>query len=514
MSRNQPSGTFARRCAAAAMLAYLFACYAAPLAAQTAKQWSTQRMLMVETDVAAAGVKSPGVLAAMRTTPRQEFVPADMRPYAYMDMPLPIGYRQTISPPFIVASMTQQLDPRPTDRVLEIGTGSGYQAAVLAGVVKEVYTIEIEPALADRAAEVFKRLNYHTIHYKTGDGYLGWAEHAPFDKIIVTCSPEKIPRPLVEQLREGGRMVIPIGERFQQTLYTMRKERGQLVVESREPTFFVPMTGQAEALRTLADGEAITPLANGDFETMLAANKPAAWYYLRQASIVDGGRPEGKRAILFRNRVEGRNAQALQAIGVDGRQTAEIVVELWVKAHNVAPPKGDNQGARLVVNFFDEQRAPISQESVGPFSGTFEWQRRAARLKVPAKASNAIVAVGMLGVTGELTCDQISVRAVGEPHGPAVSTSHDGRPSITLTSLAVGVIFVSLNPASAYSLRYSLSVRSLPPGMTSMFRSSSLPKLGSLPGGITVSTNSSRPSAPIARRTFVRICRDWSSFQS
>jgi protein-L-isoaspartate(D-aspartate) O-methyltransferase len=210
-------------------------------------------------------------------------------------------------------------------------------------------------------------------------------------------------------------MVIPIGERFQQTLYTMHKRDGQMVVESREPTFFVPMTGQAESLGSGTDApEPVTPISNGDFETMLAPGKPDGWYYLRQATIVDGGRPQGKRAILFRNRVEGRNAQALQAIGVDGRRASEIVVDLWVKAHKVAPAKGQAQGAVLVVNFFDDQRAPISQQSVGPWSGTFDWQQKSARLKVPPKASSAIVAVGMLGVTGELTCDEISIKAAGE----------------------------------------------------------------------------------------------------
>ena len=173
--------------------------------AQTARQWSTLRMLMVEIGSGRRRRQEPG-RAGRRCVPRprHEFVPADVRPYAYMDMALPIGDQQTISPPFIVAWMTQQLDPRPTDRVLEIGTGSGYQAAVLAGLVKEVYTIEIEPP-AGRAGrrDVSTGSTTSNIHLKTGDGYQGWAEHAPFDKIIVTCSPEKIPRPLVDQLREG-----------------------------------------------------------------------------------------------------------------------------------------------------------------------------------------------------------------------------------------------------------------------------------------------------------------------
>ena len=156
----------------------------------------------------------------------------------------------------------------------------------------------------------------------------------------------------------------------------MHKRDGQMVVESREPTFFVPMTGQAESLAQRdRRAEPVTPLAQRRFRNHARADKPDGWYYLRQATIVDGGRPQGKRAILFRNRVEGRNAQALQAIGVDGRRASEIVVDLWVKAHKVAPAKGQAQGAVLVVNFFDDQRAPIGQQSVGPWSGTFDWQR-------------------------------------------------------------------------------------------------------------------------------------------
>jgi protein-L-isoaspartate(D-aspartate) O-methyltransferase len=218
---------------------------AAAAAAQTEQQFAAQRTMMVETEVATAGVKNAAVLAAMRTVPRHEFVPADLREYAYFDMALPIGEHQTISPPFIVAWMTQQIDPQPSDRVLEVGTGSGYQAALLSPLVKEVYTIEIVEPLARKAAAVFKKLNYKNVESKIGDGFQGWPEHAPFDKILVTCSPEKIPSPLVEQLREGGRMLIPLGERYQQTLYTLRKVDGKLVTESREPTFFVPMTGKA-----------------------------------------------------------------------------------------------------------------------------------------------------------------------------------------------------------------------------------------------------------------------------
>ena len=355
--------------------------------------------------------KHPAILAVMRATPRHEFMPADVRPYAYIDMALPIGEHQTISPPFIVAWMTQQIDPQPTDRVLEVGTGSGYQAAILSGLVKEVYTIEIVEALAERAGKTFKRLKYNNIESKLGDGYQGWAEHAPFDKIIVTCSPEKIPRPLIDQLREGGRMVIPLGERYQQTLFVMIKQDGKLVIESREPTFFVPMTGKAETLRMAQAAGSLSPLINGDFEQQLEPDKPVGWYYLRQATIEEGGRPAGSQhCITFRNRVAGRNAQALQAIGIDGREVAELVVELWLQARDVQPGTSEEYGAKVTVSFFDENRGPVGMQVMGPWTGSLDWQRRSAHVKVPPTARVAIVALGLLGATGELSCDQVTTR--------------------------------------------------------------------------------------------------------
>ncbi len=195
--------------------------------APTEEEFRTRRMRMVDEEIVAAGVKNPRVIAAMRATPRHEFMPASLWPNAYYDMALPIGERQTISPPFIVAYMTEALDPQPKDKVLEIGTGSGYQAAVLSGLVQEVYTIEIVKLLGERAAKVLKRLNYANVHAKVGDGYLGWPEHAPFDKIIVTCSPEKVPQPLVDQLKEGGRIVIPVRRALPANVVFAEEDRRQ-----------------------------------------------------------------------------------------------------------------------------------------------------------------------------------------------------------------------------------------------------------------------------------------------
>ncbi|HJX60819.1 MAG TPA: protein-L-isoaspartate(D-aspartate) O-methyltransferase [Thermodesulfobacteriota bacterium] len=197
---------------------------------------------MVETQIKARGVKGPRVLAAMLKVERHLFVSKDLHPTAYSDQPLPIGEGQTISQPYIVALMTELLDLKGDEKVLEVGTGSGYQAAILAELAKEVYTIEIIEKLATSAKKLLLDLGYKNIKVKAGDGYLGWPEAAPFDAIIVTCAPDHIPKPLMDQLREGGRMVIPVGE-FTQELRKIVKRGGKLETTNVIPVIFVPMTG-------------------------------------------------------------------------------------------------------------------------------------------------------------------------------------------------------------------------------------------------------------------------------
>jgi protein-L-isoaspartate(D-aspartate) O-methyltransferase len=212
----------------------------------TAADFAAQRERMVEKQLKFRGIKDERVLAAMTKVPREEFIPVDTRADAYEDGPLPIGYDQTISQPYIVAFMTEQLRPKSNDRVLEIGSGSGYQAAVLAELVADVYTIDIVEPLAKTAEATLQRLGYKNVHIKVGDGYKGWPEEAPFDAIIVTCAPEKVPQPLVDQLTDGGRMVIPVGERFAQQLYLLEKKNGQLKESATLPVRFVPMVRSKE----------------------------------------------------------------------------------------------------------------------------------------------------------------------------------------------------------------------------------------------------------------------------
>ena len=202
-------------------------------------------MKMVETQIRRRGVTDEDVLAAMETVPRHEFVPEQYKTQAYADHPLPIGYGQTISQPYIVALMTELLELHTTDRVLEIGTGSGYQAAILSEIVAEVYTVEIIEELAAEARERLERLGYSNVHALHADGYFGWEEHAPYDAIIVTAAPDHIPQPLVQQLKEGARLVIPVGPPGgYQTLWQVTREGDQVKKRNVTGVLFVPLTGE------------------------------------------------------------------------------------------------------------------------------------------------------------------------------------------------------------------------------------------------------------------------------
>jgi protein-L-isoaspartate(D-aspartate) O-methyltransferase len=223
----------------------LFAATGCGQKAPQASEFANQRQQMVQRQLMARGVKDARVLAAMAKVPREEFVTPDSRAASYEDGPLAIGYAQTISQPYIVAFMTEQLRPKPSDRVLEVGTGSGYQAAILAELVSEVYSIEIVEPLAKNAEATLQRLGYKNVHLKIGDGYKGWPETAPFDAIIVTCAPDKVPQPLVDQLKDDGRMIIPVGDRFAQQLYLLEKKNDQLKQSATLPVRFVPMTSEA-----------------------------------------------------------------------------------------------------------------------------------------------------------------------------------------------------------------------------------------------------------------------------
>ncbi|MFO0897875.1 MAG: protein-L-isoaspartate(D-aspartate) O-methyltransferase [Pirellulales bacterium] len=394
-------------------LLLLAAPWAAVFAVGPKLDFEDARKEMVDEEIVKAGVKNARVIQSMRDTPRHEFVAPGQREMAYLDMALPIGEGQTISPPFIVAYMTEQIDPQPTDKVLEIGTGSGFQAAVLSPLVDQVYTIEIVQPLGRKAAQVLRKLKYKNVHPKIGDGYKGWPEHAPFDKIIVTCSPEKVPQPLVEQLKEGGRMIVPVGERYQQVLYLYTKKDGKLVSEALRPTLFVPMTGTAEDNRQVLPDPTNPKIVNGGFEELRKEGGPAGWHYSRQLEIVeDSQAPEGKRFARFSNEQAGRGAQALQGMGVDGRKVSALDVSGWVKATGVRQGQIPEHLAAVGIIFYDERRAQVGHAWIGPWRGTFDWREEKGTLKVPAAAREAIIHAGLMGATGEVCFDDLKIEAV------------------------------------------------------------------------------------------------------
>jgi protein-L-isoaspartate(D-aspartate) O-methyltransferase len=376
------------------------------------EKYREARAQMVKVAVRDAGVTNQRVLDAMLETPREMFIPARLRESAYLDAALPIGEQQTISSPFIVAYMTESLDPQPTDRVLEIGTGSGYQAAVLSPLVKEVYSIEIVRELGERARKTLQRLDYHNVHVKIGDGFKGWPERAPFDKIILTCSPETVPEPLKEQLAEGGLMVLPIGQRHQQNLMLYRKVDGELVATALRPTLFVPMTGAAEESREVLPDPDQPVILNGDFEEDLPENGfVPGWYYQRSLELVeDELSPGGQRHVRFHVDQPGQKAHLMQGFAINGRTIAKIRLSASVKCDSVRSGPFPDDLPVVALTFYDSQRRELGTGFIGPFRGTRDWRNLDHEIRVPEDTREAIIRIGLFGATGTASFDNILIR--------------------------------------------------------------------------------------------------------
>lgn len=373
------------------------------------------RLEMVRMAIENAGVRDPRVLEVMRNTLRHQFIPEHLWSEAYIDGAVPIGDEQTISSPFIVAYMTESLEPKATDRVLEIGTGSGYQAAVLSPLVAEVYSIEIVESLGNRAKKTLERLGYKNVFTKVGDGFLGWEEHAPFDKIIVTCSPESVPQPLVDQLVEGGVIVVPVGERHQQTLVLFKKTGGRLEEHKLLPTFFVPMTGQAEADRKIKPDPGNPRIVNGDFEDGVDENGfVKGWYYERLLKFQEADPASGEgRHVLFDNSVTGQDAHLMQGIGIDGRLVSRVELKGMIRYADVKPGPTEWDQPFFALTFYDEQRRELAREFFGPFTGDRKsWKPLRRKIRVPVATREAMIRIGMFGATGKVWFDGLSLEKI------------------------------------------------------------------------------------------------------
>lgn len=386
----------------------------APVLAQKRDRYASVRQLMVQTVIKAEGISDERVLNALMTVPRHEFVSGTLRSQAYNDKALPIGSQQTISAPYIVAYMTETLGVKPEHRVLEIGTGSGYQAAVLATIAKDVYSIEIVKTLAESASERLEELGYENVHVRHGDGYKGWPDVAPFDRIIVTCSPESVPEPLITQLKEGGRMIIPMGERYQQSFFLMRKEDGALVEEKLVPTLFVPMTGGAEEIRRVKPDPNRPMVVNGGFEADSNDDgRIDGWHYQRQSEMCSEEPMGGSFCHRFENSVPGEMSQILQGTGINGRKLGAIDFSIWARRDAVVTPAGENP-AGLVVHFYDSVRREVGTQVVVVWRGTENWQQFRRRVRVPATAREMIVRLGLNGSVGTLDVDSFQFAAVSK----------------------------------------------------------------------------------------------------
>lgn len=390
---------------------------AARLPAQTNAEFEELRRKLVDKILVPSGIKDPRVVQSMRDTPRHEFLPPKLQKLAYYDMGLPIGEKQTISSPLIVAQMTQAQKPAATDKVLEIGTGTGYQTAVLSPLVKEVYTIEIVDALGKQAKKALDRLGYKNVHAKVGDGFLGWPEYAPFNKIIATCSPEKVPQPLIDQLADGGIMVVPVGERYSQTLYVLTKKGGKLEQEALLPTLFVPMMGKAEASRERKPDPANPRLVNGSFEEephFSSEGGQPGWYYERLVTRRKSDyAPDGKHFIEFKNTEPNLPAHLFQGFAIDGRNVSKIEVSGWVKTDNVAGDQKQGQAASINIRLYDDQREQIKLKKpilLGPIVGTKGWHQVSATFAIPKDAREGIFGIGLFGATGVASFDMLELK--------------------------------------------------------------------------------------------------------
>ena len=374
-------------------------------AAQSLRDWRRLANKMVDEEVVAAGVTNERVLRAMRDTPRHEFVPPNQRRLAYYDMALPIGDEQTISPPFVVAYMTEEIDPQPTDRVLEIGTGSGYQAAVLSPLVKDVYTIEIVEPLGKRAAR---------------DAQAARLQERPRQ------SRRRLPRLARSRaVRQDHRHLLAGKSAAAARRSTPRRrpdDRSRRRALSAEPVS-LPQARRRTRIRS-AQGDALrahdrrgrsaarsearsapirkSPTAASKKRSKSTTQKnpePSGWHYQRQLTLEDDAAtaPDGRHFVTFKNKEPGLAAHALQGFAIDGRKISKLKLDFSVRGQNIRPGSKPNEWPMIVFTFYDDRRAVIDEARVGPFDGTFDWRSRSDTISVPLKARECIFRIGLLG---------------------------------------------------------------------------------------------------------------------
>ncbi|MCE9528021.1 MAG: protein-L-isoaspartate O-methyltransferase [Planctomycetales bacterium] len=384
-----------------------------PAAAQSGlRELLEARRLMVQEEIANQGIENERLLEAMRDVPREQFVPLSRRNLAYLNVAIAYDDGQVILPPLVTAHLIEQLNPHKNDKVLVIGPGSGYSTALLSRMVREVFAVEIDPVIAKTAEETLARLKYTNVKVRVGDGFEGWKEHAPYQRIIVECSPDSVPKALVEQLAEGGILLVPIGDEFDQTMHLCKKENGKLTTLSLWPTLLLPMKGKAEELRSQSEMPRDPSILNGGFEELVPKTKdvPAHWAYVRQGRAIAGEFcPEGKNSLAFVNLTPGAAAMALQAFPVDGKKVSELSFACNVWGKDIRPGQNRQQLPRVEVRFFDEKRRLVGGDWMGGWNLTFDWLGKEHVFSVPRTAKFAVLRIGLCGATGEIRFDDLKL---------------------------------------------------------------------------------------------------------
>ncbi len=368
-------------------------------AGQSKTNFDEARRRMVEDEIVGGGVTNKRVIQAMLATPRHEFVSHDQQKNAYYDMSIPIGEGQTISGPFVVAYMTQELDPQPSDKVLEIGTGSGYQAAVLSPLVKDVYTIEILQSLGKRADATLKRLKYGNVHVKIGDGYQGLARASAVRQdhrhLLAGESAGAAGRRTQRRRPHdcSGRRAL------RADALSVHQEKRQAGVGIAAPDAVRADDRPGRAGARSAAGSAASQNRQRELRRVGGAeNEPRAWFYCREMKVSDAAdAPDKQHYLVFTNDVPGRMSRALQGFAIDGSKVGQLEVSAMIRGHDIRPGQAVDELPEISLTFYDNNSGIIGRTFAGPFRGTFDWKRVTEKLKVPAKATKCIMHVGSVG---------------------------------------------------------------------------------------------------------------------
>lgn len=383
------------------------------------------------------GLENDLVLSAMMRIPREKFLPQNKKSGAYRDVAIPIGCSRMDYSPYITAYCISQLDPAPDDKVLEIGTGCGYASAVLSLLVREVHTVEFHATLSKKANQSLKKIGIKNVYGKIGDGFQGCPEQAPFDKIIVWGAVEDIPESLIDQLKEGGRMVVSVGEKYQQTLYLCRKKNGELKKETLPPTFFTSMPGEAESRRILLADPKNPSILGGDFEHYYGETRlPYGWYHVKNARILQGpDAPNGTNYMRFEVEPEytivhdphemedsygeppeqfvpsaEKTAQIVQSFAIDGKTVSRVKFGVFLRAENIQPldPQNPPKGT-IVLAFYGEDREVLQCVQLASVYGSFNWKPFSTEIPVPRKTLEADLYIGLFQNAGRLDIDAVSL---------------------------------------------------------------------------------------------------------